>query len=377
MSGEQDFRKIAAKNPGGRAPAVDATLTSILDWFLEIEREWLLIIDGADREHHKIDKFLPNCGNVLITSRNSNMGQHVPDGACIEVSAMEEEEALSLLLSATRISDPSNETKLQATEIIRELCCVPLAVDQAGCAIASGFYGIHEYIDIYSSHRSELLEDPSFRGASKYGKCVYGTWDISLHAIKARATESENAKAAIAILQTFAFLHHQNITEEIFERAADSWPETSSGEKLSLYSLQTGKLLGLGSRPWKKLVFRRGIQVLIECSLIKTDAASTSYSMHPLVHSWNRDRIPEVDREVTYCFAKLLLSCSITYTFSQLNNLAQNNSSSEEHLQLHSNTATSFILLIQTMSPYPYPQILLNIIPNNPSCRHLYNHTRN
>lgn len=81
---------------------------------------------------------------------------------------------------------------------------------------------------MYDNHRRELLEDATFRGASRYGRAVYGTWDLSFVALEKRASQSqtpENAKVArqsILLVQIFALLHHENIAGEIFRRSAES-----------------------------------------------------------------------------------------------------------------------------------------------------------
>ena len=99
--------------------------------------------------------------------------------------------------------------------IVKELCYLPLAIDQAGAAIASGLCNMDDYLHRYSQHRQALLADPMFKGASNYGRAVYGTLDLSFMTIKLMGTSV--AQSAILILQTFAFFHHENIAEEIIK----------------------------------------------------------------------------------------------------------------------------------------------------------------
>ena len=85
----------------------------------------------------------------------------------------------------------------------------------------SGLCCIGDYLQTYYEHRRELLADSTFKGASNYGRAVYGTWDLSFTAI--RKMESGDAQSAIVILQTFAFFHHENIAEDIVNRAAEAF----------------------------------------------------------------------------------------------------------------------------------------------------------
>jgi hypothetical protein len=149
------------------------------------------------------------------------MKRNVPLGASAEVDKMEEEDAISLLLDAASLDSSSDDLRGASRPIVSELCCLPLAVDQAGASISAGLCNISDYLRIYTQHRQELLAYPSFRGTSNYGRAVYRTWDLSFEAIEARANGQsdsvDDAESAILILQTFAFFHHENILEDLFE----------------------------------------------------------------------------------------------------------------------------------------------------------------
>jgi hypothetical protein len=129
---------------------------------------------------------------------------------------------------------------------------------------------------------------------------VYGTWDLSFKAIEARANGQsdsvDDAKSAILILQTFAFFHHENIMEDIFERVAKaaqkkgpllsrkgfrllpsflrvkrdmSWRGAKASQKPDLEELSRAtsdlprRLLQVDKNgSWDPLLFRKGICVL-------------------------------------------------------------------------------------------------------------------
>src|SRR6202034_2654025 len=143
-----------------------------------------------------ISKSLPpgNRGNVLITSRNRGMNSDVR----IEVEDMEEQDAISLLLKAASLDNTSEELRQASKPIVKELCFLPLAVDQAGAAIACGLCDTDDYLQMYSERRQTLLAHPSFKGASNYGRAVYTTWELSFLALEAKAAKGkpEDAQAA-------------------------------------------------------------------------------------------------------------------------------------------------------------------------------------
>lgn len=309
-------------------------------WFSWEKREWLLVFDNADGDPSVISKFIPpgDRGNIIFTSRNRDMRRNADESA--EVDMMEEDDAITLLLRAAFIEAPSASDLMQARDIVRELCCLPLAVDQAGAAIASGRCTIDDYLPTYWKYRKELLTDPHFLAASNYGQVVYSSFELSYQTIKAKAGDPSNlriaraANTAICILRVFAFFHHENIFEDIFRRAAvNQW---SPIEALRTISLPTAEASPLEHLPnpasdetrrfrnapflllddngaWDRRLFRTGIQLLQSFSLVKIAASGTSYSIHPLVHCWIRDRMSKHQLQIMCGDAGELLSHSITY----------------------------------------------------------------
>jgi len=208
---ELSLRDIAT-DPDARASGVERSAKSVLQWLSRIEHDWLIVFDNASGDCDGVAKYIPqgNRGNILFTSRNMSLARHVSLGALVEIDSMDEDDAIALLLKSSLCS---MELRQAARAIVKELCCLPLAVDQAGAAIASGLCNMDDYLQRYSQHRQALLGDATFKGASDYGCAVYGTWDLSFMAINTMGTAA--AESAIFILQTFAFFHHENIAEDI------------------------------------------------------------------------------------------------------------------------------------------------------------------
>ena len=103
---------------------------------------------------------------------------------------------------------------------------MPLAIDQAGASIEAGLCNIDNYLEHLCQHWKKLMNHPSFRGAPQYNHTVYETWDLSFNEIESRANNKSDghgsiaAQAAILILETAAFLHHENIIKAAFRKAA-------------------------------------------------------------------------------------------------------------------------------------------------------------
>ena len=230
--------------------------------------------------------------------------------------SMDEEDAISLLLKSAFLDGSRTELREAARPIVKELLFLPLAVDQAGASIANGLCYIDDYLQTYSQHRQKLLDDPKFKGASNYDRTAYGTWNLSLTAIKAQMTEA--AEAAISILQIFSFFHHENITEEIMKRAAEAsqTPSDDDERQQMQYHLFHRLLQVDKDGRWDPFYFRKGTRTLLSFALIKKAAMDNVYSMHPLVHSWSHDSMAHEEQQAGSFFAHGLLSSSITFVFA-------------------------------------------------------------
>ncbi|TFK32842.1 hypothetical protein BDQ12DRAFT_576877, partial [Crucibulum laeve] len=272
-------------------------------------KEWLLIFDNADGEPNVIEKYLPSnsTGDILITSRNPNMRALTSNKNSIELDGMNMEDVIALLLKRSNLEEEISESIQEAAErIATTLFCLPLAVDQAGAYITSGLCSIYDYIELYSGSRKELMDHPSFRGASKYEQTVYGTWELSYKKIQSMATDP---------LNVMAFFHHENIMEDIFSRAAEQYIATdmeemaSKGLPIAVLHLNEQQLL-INDGKWNKIKFRSGVQVLLSYSLIKKGSLNVIYHIHPMVHTWCKDRMARCEREKTSFLAMSLLGCS-------------------------------------------------------------------
>ncbi|KAJ7462895.1 hypothetical protein FB451DRAFT_949565, partial [Mycena latifolia] len=138
-----------------------------------------------------------------------NPGLQVYAGSQALVSDIEESDAVELLLkSAAMATTPANRDI--ATEIVKELCYLPLAIIQAGAFISqSGAFDRN--LELYMDNRARLLSEKPVQSHDEYAWTVYTTWQISFDQL---------SKLAATFLQLCSFLHHEGISEEIFSRAS-------------------------------------------------------------------------------------------------------------------------------------------------------------
>ena len=266
---------------------------SVLQWISYIQGEWLIVFDNADEPSPEVvAKFFPsgNRGNILITSRNGSMRRVLSFENSIEIHEMEESDAITLLLRASCLDALAGHVQA-AKDIVNELGCIPLAVNHAGAYIEAGRCGINNYLRQFLLHCQALMSDATFTGASNYDRTVCGTWDLSLKEIEKRASgqsSSENAQAAqaaILILHICAFIHHSNISKDIFQSAAEKLRKENVDSELAENLPMASTLLDYtlltldNDGHWDDFVFGQGISVLLSFSLMKREYSCDVYSV--------------------------------------------------------------------------------------------------
>ena len=173
--------------PAAQSSGLDGSPESALHWIGLLKENYVMVFDNADvLSPAELEAYLPpgRGGNILITSRNSTMRNLTSPENSLEVTEMEENDAIELLLKASCLDPSSMKFQAEASKIVNDLFCLPLAIDQAGAYIASGATTLGDYLAKYVEHRKMLLSHPEFTGVSKYNRTVYETWELSYKEIQ-------------------------------------------------------------------------------------------------------------------------------------------------------------------------------------------------
>jgi tetratricopeptide (TPR) repeat protein len=315
--------------PAAQTQPLDGSPESALSWIGSLRDNYAIIFDNADAlTPEELEGYFPPGlrGNILITSRNSAMQRLTSPENSYEVGEMEEDDAILLLLKAACLDTSRTDFQDQASEIVKELFRMPLAVDQAGAYISSGATKIGDYLSKYRQHREALLSHPEFKGASKYNRNVYGTWELSYQEIKRRTGsadlhEAKAAETSMHILAVFVFFHHDGIMKDIFSYATipQHWRNRDEDDISGLpcaSALLDHTLLPLNEDgTWDNYIFDEGIRMLLSFCLVKHDSYNGVYAVHPLIHAWGRDRMSLDDRKWHWTQAFATLLCSLHHNF--------------------------------------------------------------
>ena len=296
----QSFAKI------GKQGGLEATIDAGKFWLSNCDEPWLLIINNADDPSLDLLVLFPegDRGHILVTTRNPNFKVHGTVGA-MELKGLEQGDASLLLLKAAVTPKPWDRTiKTVAIKVADALGCLALALVQAGTVILQGMCNLHDYLKFYDQFRNRVSERrSSIASLSVDHVTIYDTWEHSLSLLEGRSTEA--VKDAVQLLSTVAFFHFEHIRVDIFTRALDNRTMSNKdATRPSFIMRQTG---GIWARLQPPLVLpsflrqsswelnphriRLALIELRSFSLISYDGKDDSFSLHPIIHSWARDRL--------------------------------------------------------------------------------------
>ncbi|KAI9888869.1 MAG: hypothetical protein M1814_006219 [Vezdaea aestivalis] len=286
----------------GKIGGLERTQNAGKHWLSHLEQPWLLIINNADDPNMNLEDLFPEGerGHVLITTRNPDFRIHATAGH-IEFKGLERQEAVTLLLRAAELPSPADVPTEEASDkITSTLGYLALALIHAGALIRQKICKITNFLDFYNQNR---ISKSSVQRGNQYQYTVYSTWELALDSLEKRGTVA--SRDAIQILSIVAFFHFENIRIDIFTRAIKNRSETA--DEVSQKSASDRILGAIHSRIKPPAVLpdflrqslagvdpfriRVALNELRSFSLITYDSTEESFSLHPVIHAWAKDRI--------------------------------------------------------------------------------------
>ncbi|KAK3495927.1 hypothetical protein B0T13DRAFT_473749 [Neurospora crassa] len=324
---KEGYQNIGLELWPQEAVANDALVLRVIKWMETLKDDWLLILDNVDHQDGDWTNYLPRSGHahVIFTSRKKDVRPGLRSANIAEVNELSEDNAVTLLLRAADKDHDDQSMKIAALPIARELGCLPLALDQAGTYLGQTGESLGRYLQEFQERRIERMKKVTHKTEGR-NEAVFTTFDISFDQIKAWARNKEGhiraqqARSAIKILNIICFYYHENLSEEIFRRAAE-FRSQRGFDPLRDGSHSVQELITVdNTQKWNDRALRDGMLLLESFSLLKpcrqprgpgAETAPRSYSMHVLIHGWARDRLSKAEQKVYPLWARTLLIASI------------------------------------------------------------------
>jgi tetratricopeptide (TPR) repeat protein len=176
----------------------------------------------------------------------------------------------------------------QSEMIVKELGCLPLAIEQAGAYIHAQRLALTEYLVEYRTNFQMVTENQP-EGLDGYAT-VYTTWTISLEAIKAK----NPASAQLLLLCGF---FSNDVSDDL----------TLHGEDFS----HAGHI----SEAHAMEQLKAQIQLLLSYSLVKREVGKHHIYIHPVVHEWTRQHLTLMDKQQGAEHALLVIIRAINWNW--------------------------------------------------------------
>ncbi len=280
-------------------------VSAVLDWMSEEQnQDWLLVINNLDDlKSFDIHDFLPNVsfGRIIFTSRRKSAGRL---GQSVDVGVMSDSEAIEMLHRCSGRKDPAqNDAAMQLTQALGNL---PLALDQAAAYITAQDSTYDHYQDLLRDGQAELLSHKLLRAVWPYEHTVYTTWQMSMSQITCQDP------LAAELMQITALFSANDIPLELICQSAQQMIPHEEGFLSGFFNFVSADgnyNIILRPLPQQLCRTRQGfaavISLLISFSLLSRIAASNTFSVHPLVHSWLNHRINSSIRHNHYIYSSV------------------------------------------------------------------------
>ena len=213
----------------GREPFVVAQV--VKSWFENEEGNWLLIYDNLENVS-QVHDLVPcgKTGSILFTSRDRSAIGTISDET-LEVLPMSPQIAEHFLLRTIRKERSASELeKEQASKLVADLGCLPLAIEQAGGYIRATGSSIAEFSVILSKDSATLLQKkaPYQLQVRYYTNTVWSTWNITFKELEKRNTLATDILSSISYLDPY-YIHDEilrslcgsEFSEHNIQRAVD------------------------------------------------------------------------------------------------------------------------------------------------------------
>lgn len=302
---------------------------AVKNWLSNLNRPWLLLIDNADDSSVSIEQYFPegHRGFILVTTRNpSNRVHGTLKSKFYHFERLEISQAADLLLKAACEPQPWIPYARKLAGLIAEkLGALPLALVYAGKAIMSRLCSLEDYLDFYAENWQRIRRARNvagYRGNEDINMNVYSSYEVLYQNLE--ATRTEECQDAVDLLKIFSFLYCENIRVNVLISAATNPRlETEAAEKGKDNRMEPDsktkslrcfiKELGFSvleasmrdrspsvlppvlrdneaSVSFQEIRLRLALKELAQISFITHQQTTGSYSMHPLVHTWVRER---------------------------------------------------------------------------------------
>ncbi|KAL4971289.1 tetratricopeptide repeat domain-containing protein [Aspergillus desertorum] len=300
-------------------------------WLSSLQQPWLLLIDNVDNPEIDVMRLCPSGerGVILITTRNPSNKIHGTEGSgFLHLERLEAEEASDLVLAAAFFPRPWEiATRKYAKRIAHMLGYLPLALIHAGKAILDKLCLLSDYPEYYERtwDRIRRARSRSIHRSSQETQVsdltVWSSYEMIY--VGLRNKTDQRSRDALELITMFSFFYWENIDYDMIKAAAMN-PRREQEDARAKVRAERLNPIHLAPKTWtvwfrdwvmallapltKPCVtlpavlrdeddipfdedrLRSALSLLVGLGMLTLVDENNSYSMHPLVHKWVRER---------------------------------------------------------------------------------------
>ncbi|NRQ38929.1 AAA family ATPase, partial [Nonomuraea sp. NN258] len=182
--------------------------------WLAAHRDWLLILDNLTHpaELAPLLARIP-AGRVLITSRLSQ-GWHTLGARVQRLDVLTETQALELLtrIAASASGTPPEAEWDGAVELVRELGCLPLAIEQAAAYLRQNQLSPRAYLDLLTAYPATMYGQSAEGGDAQ--RTIARIWRLTLDKLA-------QVPLAVDLLRILAWYAPESIPRDVLDGLTD------------------------------------------------------------------------------------------------------------------------------------------------------------
>ncbi|KAH5995412.1 hypothetical protein HBI84_132660 [Parastagonospora nodorum] len=333
------------------------TLEESLQILAAAEHRWLLVLDNADDPTIDYAAYFPSGdrGAILMTSRNPVCQQYGTVGT-EALEGLDLTHSAQLLLRTAQVQESSWPSyTVTAQDIARLLGSHTLALIQAGAYISAGYCRIERYAEKYRQQHAQLLVHHPIQQQSRYSN-VYATFEASVEVLE--QAKDGSGRDALDLLGILSMLHSSVLPLQVFHdawisaksasqrqvhesmprrahRLRNLWTSITQKERPGLrqesfedlsqqHVSQLPGFMNMNLPYWNDQRLKRARALLVSLSIVSLhqEDGIDGLSMHPLAHTWAKDRLDVQHQQhawiSTGCVISLSRGISNLWTMKQV-----------------------------------------------------------
>ncbi|KAJ6260258.1 LOW QUALITY PROTEIN: hypothetical protein Dda_4482 [Drechslerella dactyloides] len=178
--GEEAFEDIDATNAKSK----------VKEWLQQNPCRWLLIFDNVD-DPDILEDAIPatTAGAIILTAKDSSAGDIIGADS-VHVKSFDLDDGLDALKSLLKQNITSPEDNMLATELVRELGGLPLAIAQISGYINQQRYSLKEFLPLYRKNIAKINQKRV--GKTSYSHTISTVWDADFERLPGEASTLRN-----------------------------------------------------------------------------------------------------------------------------------------------------------------------------------------